>query len=120
TYPSDDAVSIISRAVLLVDQILSNSLIGPIDSTNNHRDLEHMLKRLRQILCIVNRAIELYDNRQSLTYAITQEVGKCRVLLSELRDRVHGTWVGLMCTRISDVWRQVFRERWDGDELGSL
>jgi hypothetical protein len=72
---------------------------------------------------MVNRAIDLYDNRplgQNLTYAITQEVGQYRVLLSELRDSVHGTWVGLLCTLISSVCHQVFRERWDGDELGSL
>lgn len=120
---TDDTVSVIRGTALLVDQI-SNLLIGsPVNSSTNYRDLEHLLRRLHQMLCLANRAIELYDNRplgQGLTEAITLEVGQCCLLLRELLERINGTGLGLLCTCISGVWRRVFRGQCVGDELASL
>lgn len=117
-YYSGRAVSLTTHAIFLVNQI-SNTLSNLTDSSNNYLDLEH----LRITLQLVGRAIELYHNRpfgRSLTNAITPEVWLCEELLQELHGRVHGTWVGLLCTRISDVWRLVFRGQWVGDEFASL
>lgn len=110
--------SLTKHAIFLVNQI-SGALGSPTDSSNNYLDLE----RLRITLQLVGCAIELYGNRpfgRSLTNAITPEVLLCEELLLELHGRVHGTWVALVCTRISDVWRLVFRGQLVGDEFASL
>ena len=119
---SADAIFSIDGAVLLINHI-SNSLIDHMDSSYHDRERELTLKTLRQILRLVKHAIKLYSNRPlgpSLIHAITPEVQRCRAILSEMLDKVHGTWVGLVCTRISEVWCKVFRERWVGDEFASL
>lgn len=113
---------IIEAAVILIDY-LSTSLNDTADSSNTQNDLQSVLVTLRQILCVVHCAIKAYSGKplgQSLTNAIAPEVAQCRVLLWELRDKIHGTWVGFMCTRISSLWRQAFRIQRDGDELASL
>ena len=119
---STDALSVMNATITLIDQI-SNSLIDTSDSSNNHRDLERLLDTLRQILRLAKRAIKAYADRplgQSLTNAIISEVKRCRILLSALLGKIHGTWVGLICTRIGGMWRQVFRSQWSGYEFAYL
>jgi hypothetical protein len=92
------------------------------DSSNNHRNLQLELKTLRQILRLAKYPIKAYDGEplgRSLTNAIIPEIERCQVLLSELLSKMQVTWVGLMCTLISSLWRQVFREQWLGDEHAS-
>ena len=107
----------------LIVQIL-NLLITPGKSmTSNQRDLRLELKTLHQSIMLTRRAIQEYENRdlgQSLIHAVTPEVGRCRVVLQELFDRVNGTWKGLDSTCIRDFWLQVWWGRWDGDEMALL
>ena len=47
-------------------------------------------------------------------------VDQCREALLELLDRLNSTCQGLMPTKISALWRPVFGNCWDGNELLSL
>jgi hypothetical protein len=113
TSHTADPVSVIKEAVVLIDHI-STSLIDPTDSSNDDRDLQLVLGPIRQILCIAKHAIKAYEDKplgQSLANVITPEVERCRMVLWELRDKLHDTWLLLVCTRISGLWRQVFRNQ---------
>lgn len=114
-----NAVFFIGIADRLISHI-SNSLVGRTDSLNLH-GMERLLEGLQQILFLTGRAIFVYHDSplgQSLANAITPEVERCCVLLSELLNKVRDTRVGLIYTRISAVWHQVFGTQWD--ELASF
>lgn len=116
-----DPALVIKEAIFLIDEI--SGLINIPDSSGSPDGLKLMLNTLRRILNLAESAIKAYKDRplgRCLTKAIIPEVQRCRQLLSELLFKLHGTWIGLICTHISSVWRQVFREQWDGDELASL
>lgn len=122
TLRTAEPFSAFAEATALIEYI-SKPLVDPTDLSNSHRDLQLVLETLRQILRLAKCAVRAYEDKPlgpSLTKAITPEVERCCVLLWELRNKVHDTWMPLMCTRISNLWRQVFRRQWDGDELASL
>lgn len=119
---SADPISVIKEAIVLIDHI-SKSLVDPSDLSNSHCDLQLVLETLRQVLRLAKCAIRAYEDKplgRSLAYAIASEVEGCCMLLWELHGRIRDTWVLLICTRISSLWRQVLRNQWDGDELASL
>lgn len=119
---SVDPVSVISTALVLIDSI-STSLIDPTDFSKNCHELQPILEALRQSLCLVKRAIKPYKGTplcRSLASTIIPDVKQCVMLLSELHSKLHKTWASLACTRISNLWRQVFREQWEADELAAL
>ena len=107
---------------MLVDGI-SMVLNDPTDSSKDHPDLQLLLETLRRTLYLTKRAVKAYKDKplgQNLVNVVTPEVGQCCMLLWELRDKIYGTWLLLICTRIGHLWRQVFRGSWDGNELASL
>ena len=121
-YNSSDAGSIVDSAVSLIVQI-TDLLIDRRDSSNKHRDLELELKSLHQTLTLTALGIQEYKDRplgQSLAHTIAEETERCSMVLRELLDRVNDTWLGLSFTSIGDLWRPVWRSRWDGGELASL
>jgi hypothetical protein len=122
TYRSADAIVAIKTALCLIDCIV-DLLTDDTDSSNDHCDLKHKLEILRLILSLTEHAVFTYHGtplRPSLDSAITPEVERCNMILSELHDEINGTWMRLLCTRIYRLWRQVWQRRWEEQELDVL
>lgn len=122
TYQPTDCYVAIREAYVFIDRILA-ALGDPTDSLNYSYDLYSMLKTFRQIFCLTKYAVKAYKDTplgHSLANVITPEVRYCCALLSELHDRIHDSWIPLVCTRIGHLWRHIFRRSWEGDELASL
>jgi len=102
---------------------ITSLLVDSRNSSNSHHTLKLELESLYQILDLTKGAIREYEDRplgQSLVNTIAPEVERCHVLLLALLAKVNDTWVGLILTSISHLWRLVWRRQWDGDELASL
>jgi hypothetical protein len=122
SYRSADAIVAITTAVRLIDCIV-DSLTDHTDSSNDHCELKHKLEILRLILSLTEHAVFTYHSRplgSSLDSAITPEVERCSMILSDLHDEINGTWVRLLYTRIHRLWRQVWQRRWEEQELDLL
>jgi hypothetical protein len=118
TYCSADAIAATTTAIRLIDCIL-DSLTDHTDSSNDHCDVKHKLETLRLTLSLTECAIFAYHGRllgPSLDSAITPEVERCIMILSELRDEINTTWTHLIYTSIHGLWRQVWQRRWDSRE----
>jgi hypothetical protein len=119
TYCSSDTLPIVDPSISLIIQI-TNRLINHNDSSN-HQILQLQLRSLQQILTLTGLAIHEYCDTplgQSLAKTMAPEVERCFLALQELLDQVNATWLGL--AGIGDLWRQVWRGRWDGDEFNLL
>ena len=115
-------VSAVETVVGLIIQI-THLLMDRRNARNNHRDMELELNSLQETLTLAKLAIQAYGDRplgRSLANTITPQVERCRVVLLQLLDGVNSTRQGLFFTSIRDLWRPVWRKRWDGDELASL
>lgn len=121
-HGSADPTFIIRDAVCLLNEILEQ-LVDPADSSPSPYELKLMLEQLRQILHLAEYAVKVYNDSPlgpSLTNAIIPEVDRCKEILLELLLKLSDTWISLICTRISGIWRHIFRKQWEGDELASL
>lgn len=121
-HHSFDASLMVDTAVGLIVRI-THLLVDHRNLSDCHRDLELELKSSQQILILAELAIQEYRGRplaQSLACTVTPAMFQCCLVLQELFETVTGTQIDLTSTNISGLWSQVWRRRWDGDELASL
>jgi hypothetical protein len=121
-YHVSDAAVVLDTAVDLIDQIM-DLLMDSVDFSNGLRDLALEFESLQKTLALTRLAIQKYDNKplgQLLVETTTPEVVRCCIVLQELVNTINGTCLGLNVTSIGNLWCQIWRGRWDGDEFVAL
>lgn len=122
THHFSETAFVVETAVGLIVEI-ATVLIDRRDVSNNNWDFELELKSLRQTLSLTGLAVQEYRHSplgQSLANTITPEAEQCCAVLRDLLHGIDDTRQGLNSTIINRLWRLVWRERWDGDELTLL
>jgi hypothetical protein len=97
-------------------------LVDP-DSSDYYRDLKVELELLQQTLTLAGLAIDAFECTplsRSLADIVDQEAERCCIILHELLDRINAYRQGLNSTRIQYLWRQVWWNGCDVNELTSL
>jgi hypothetical protein len=120
--PKYHASSIVSVAGIAVHLIVNIINLLRIESSDECRELERELKSLCQSLNLTGLAIRAYEYTplgQSLAKTIHPEVERCRGILQEMLDKIIHYRESLKSTSISGLWRQVWWNGWDVDELAS-
>ena len=121
TCHTSDPTAIFSAAVDLIDRII-DILMGNRYSWNGLLDLALEFESLQKTSILTRVTIQKYDHTpldHRLASVVNPQALQCCFVLQELFDSVDGTWLGLNFTRIGDLWCQVWRSRWDGDEFAS-
>jgi hypothetical protein len=121
--PKRHLSSIVSTTDFAVRLIVNIVHLLHVESADECRHWERELKALCQSLNLTRLAIQAYEYTslgQNLAKTIFPEVERCCGVLREILDKIIHYRESLKSTKISGLWRQVLRSRWDVNELASL